>query len=154
MSQKKLDSILIKPAGPDCNMLCTYCFYLEKTELFGSKKTHRMTETILKELVRQAMHQADREIKARLALADITAPASDDTLKAASLNLSIAGVFTRLRADGSKPSSLKVGDISMGDNIDAAISELKNRAWESVTAYIRSNGVQSRDKWYLRKVNR
>jgi len=60
--QKPLASLLIKPAGPDCNMSCDYCFYLEKAELFGSKKTHRMTETILKELVRQAMHQADREI--------------------------------------------------------------------------------------------
>ena len=123
-----------------------YCTNAELTSLTGTSLTTAVQDAII--------DQSDREIKARLALADISAPASDDTLKAASLNLSIAGVFTRLRADGSKPSSLKVGDISMGDNIDAAISELKNRAWESVTAYIRSNGVQSRDKWYLRKVNR
>lgn len=30
--------------------------------MFGPKKTHGMAETVLKELVRQAMHQADREI--------------------------------------------------------------------------------------------
>jgi serine-type anaerobic sulfatase-maturating enzyme len=60
--QKSLQTLLIKPAGPDCNISCDYCFYLEKAELFGSQKTHRMTETILKELVRQAMHQADREV--------------------------------------------------------------------------------------------
>ena len=60
--RKSLDTILVKPAGPDCNMSCDYCFYLEKAELFGPNKTHRMTQTILKELIRQAMHQADREI--------------------------------------------------------------------------------------------
>jgi len=28
--QKPLTSVLVKPAGPDCNMKCEYCFYLEK----------------------------------------------------------------------------------------------------------------------------
>ena len=53
---------MIKPAGPDCNLSCDYCFYLKKAELFGSKKTHRMTENVLNELVRQAMQQSGREI--------------------------------------------------------------------------------------------
>lgn len=62
MLKKPLATLLVKPAGPDCNLSCEYCFYLGKAELFGPKKTHRMTEAILEELVRQAMHQAGREI--------------------------------------------------------------------------------------------
>ena len=26
-------SLLVKPAGADCNLRCTYCFYLEKAAL-------------------------------------------------------------------------------------------------------------------------
>ena len=29
---KPLSSILIKPAGPDCNLACEYCFYLNKID--------------------------------------------------------------------------------------------------------------------------
>ncbi len=46
-TQKQLSSVLVKPAGPDCNMVCTYCFYVEKAELFSDAKKHRMSEEIL-----------------------------------------------------------------------------------------------------------
>jgi uncharacterized protein len=52
---RPLSSVLIKPAGPDCNMACTYCFYLEKAELFPDTKRHRMSEDILKETIRQVL---------------------------------------------------------------------------------------------------
>jgi uncharacterized protein len=52
---KPLNSVLIKPAGPDCNMACTYCFYLEKTELFPETKKHRMSESVLEETIRQVL---------------------------------------------------------------------------------------------------
>ncbi len=43
-----LDSILIKPAGPDCNLDCNYCFYKCKEELFKDS-VHRMSiETLEK----------------------------------------------------------------------------------------------------------
>ena len=60
--KKQLDSILIKPAGPDCNMACTYCFYLEKSRLFPGSKTHRMKEEILEETIRQVMEHCDPEV--------------------------------------------------------------------------------------------
>lgn len=60
--QKHLDSILIKPAGPDCNMNCTYCFYLKKSELFPETKVHRMTEEVLEEVIRQFLAQPLREL--------------------------------------------------------------------------------------------
>ena len=54
---KQLTSLLIKPSGPDCNLNCTYCFYLEKEELFGNVK-HRMKEDTLKEIYKQIDGQA------------------------------------------------------------------------------------------------
>jgi uncharacterized protein len=64
MSQqrKKLDSVLIKPAGPDCNMACSYCFYLDKSELFPDVKKHRMTDAMLEEVLRQLLDQPLREL--------------------------------------------------------------------------------------------
>ena len=50
-----LNCALIKPAGPDCNMACRYCFYLPKHELFPETSTHRMSDEVLEALVRQVM---------------------------------------------------------------------------------------------------
>lgn len=58
---KELASLLIKPAGPDCNLACRYCFYLQKSELFA-KGAHRMTEAVLRELVQQAMQQSGSSV--------------------------------------------------------------------------------------------
>ncbi|MBU0753925.1 MAG: anaerobic sulfatase maturase [Planctomycetes bacterium] len=52
---KKLDSLLIKPAGPDCNMACGYCFYLDKSSLWPGEPKHRMQEDLLEILIRQVM---------------------------------------------------------------------------------------------------
>lgn len=62
LSSKKLNSILVKPAGPDCNMACTYCFYLRKAELFPKVKIHRMTEVILEETIWQGMTQSGEQV--------------------------------------------------------------------------------------------
>lgn len=59
--KKPLSSILIKPAGPSCNLQCDYCFYLKKHELFEGSK-FRMSENILEELIGQAMEQSGNEI--------------------------------------------------------------------------------------------
>ncbi len=45
-------SLLIKPAGPDCNINCQYCFYSCKSELFGQEK-HRMSDAVLERIVSQ-----------------------------------------------------------------------------------------------------
>ena len=62
VNRKKLRSLLIKPAGPDCNLHCHYCFYLKKSELFSETKHHRMSLEILEETIRQAMSQSGPEI--------------------------------------------------------------------------------------------
>ncbi len=59
---KPLNSVLIKPAGPDCNLSCTYCFYLQKAELFPSTKAHRMSLQTLEILVKQVMEQGEQHV--------------------------------------------------------------------------------------------
>jgi uncharacterized protein len=59
---KPLSSALIKPAGADCNIACTYCFYLEKGTLFSGGPVHRMSDAVLEETVRQIMTQGGREL--------------------------------------------------------------------------------------------
>ncbi|WP_026473606.1 anaerobic sulfatase maturase [Alkaliflexus imshenetskii] len=61
-SYKPLNSVLIKPAGPDCNLGCTYCFYLEKAELFKETTVHRMSDEVLEETIRQVMAQSGKEV--------------------------------------------------------------------------------------------
>jgi len=55
--KKALTSVLIKPAGPDCNLACEYCFYREKEALFPATPVHRMSEEILEETLRQLFDQ-------------------------------------------------------------------------------------------------
>ena len=59
---KTLTSVLIKPAGPDCNMACTYCFYYDKASLFPENPRHRMSESILEELIKQMMQQGEKQV--------------------------------------------------------------------------------------------
>ena len=48
-------SLLIKPAGADCNLRCTYCFYLEKCSLYPGTKKHRMPDSVLEKLIQKYM---------------------------------------------------------------------------------------------------
>lgn len=46
-------SVMLKPAGPACNLNCAYCYYLEKRKLFPSNTNFKMTEELLEEFTRQ-----------------------------------------------------------------------------------------------------
>ncbi len=59
--KKQFSTLLIKPAGPDCNLDCTYCFYLVKEELFGPGN-HRMSLETLEAVIRQAMEESGPQI--------------------------------------------------------------------------------------------
>jgi len=61
MKKKQLSSVLVKPSGPDCNLACTYCFYLEKAGLYHQQKVHRMDDETLENLIRQVMNRLDRK---------------------------------------------------------------------------------------------
>ncbi len=43
---------MAKPAGPSCNLRCTYCFYLEKKALYPSSVHPRMSGEVLERYVR------------------------------------------------------------------------------------------------------
>lgn len=62
MGEKTLTSILVKPAGADCNMACTYCFYREKEPLRPGLKKPRMNNDVLEEMIRQILTQSQKEI--------------------------------------------------------------------------------------------
>ncbi len=48
-------SLLIKPASADCNLRCSYCFYLEKSALYPGKGPHRMAEEVLERVISSYM---------------------------------------------------------------------------------------------------
>lgn len=48
-------SLLIKPAGADCNLHCTYCFYLPKRDLYPRGKVLRMSPEVAEKMIRQYM---------------------------------------------------------------------------------------------------
>jgi len=45
--------VMIKPAGPGCNLNCSYCYYLEKKKLYPAGGEYRMTEEMLEDFTRQ-----------------------------------------------------------------------------------------------------
>lgn len=123
-----------------------YCIYPELVNLTGSELTVNELDEIIV--------QADSEIDACLYEAGLTPPGSDSILKAASLKLSIAGVVTRHRMDGTQPSSLSIGGLSLSDNLDGAITELRNGAKSLIDAYIRKATAALRQSSRIYKVNR
>ncbi len=52
-----VNSVLIKPTGPDCNLRCNYCFYRQKAGMFNATKgkVHRMSDKVLETLIRECM---------------------------------------------------------------------------------------------------
>lgn len=56
-----ITNVLIKPAGPDCNLECDYCFYIEKMQSYPGR-VPRMSETVLETLTRQLLAQSVPQI--------------------------------------------------------------------------------------------
>jgi len=53
--QPPITSVLVKPAGADCNLKCDYCFYRPKAGLYPDEPRPRMTEATLETFIRQYM---------------------------------------------------------------------------------------------------
>lgn len=122
----------------------SYCTTADLVNLTGS--------TLASSVLQEIIDQADRQIKAALDDAGIGAPSSDDKLKTASLYLSCSILMTRMRLDGSKPSSFRLGDFAISDNIDEAGKQLAAESASLVLAYIRTHGQYDRYRWLIRKV--
>ena len=48
--------IMAKPVGPLCNMDCEYCYYLEKSILYQTRKSLKMTDELLERFVESYIH--------------------------------------------------------------------------------------------------
>lgn len=59
---KPLTNVLVKPSSADCNLDCAYCFYLEKAVLYPDQRTHRMSEPVMEEMVRQVMQSGQSNV--------------------------------------------------------------------------------------------
>ena len=45
--------VMLKPAGPSCNLNCTYCYYLEKSKLYKGSKELKMSDELLENFTNQ-----------------------------------------------------------------------------------------------------
>lgn len=45
--------VMAKPSGASCNLRCTYCFYMEKENLYGGPAMFRMPPEVLESFIRQ-----------------------------------------------------------------------------------------------------
>ncbi len=45
-------SLLVKPTSADCNLRCSYCFYLDRSELYPEVRQHRMSDATLERMLR------------------------------------------------------------------------------------------------------
>jgi uncharacterized protein len=45
--------VMAKPAGPMCNLNCSYCFYLHKENLLSTNNNWRMSDEVLEESINQ-----------------------------------------------------------------------------------------------------
>lgn len=61
MERRIPSQILVKPAGPDCNLRCRYCFYDKKQELFPNGQ-HRMSDDVLRLLTGQVTRAGAHQI--------------------------------------------------------------------------------------------
>ena len=50
---------MAKPAGPSCNLGCTYCFYTEKENLYGGPSRFRMSMDVLESFIQQYIDSQD-----------------------------------------------------------------------------------------------
>ena len=51
-------NIMLKPAGSLCNLDCQYCYYLDKSEIYGGREP-RMSEEMLEHVVREYIQAND-----------------------------------------------------------------------------------------------
>jgi uncharacterized protein len=52
-------TVMAKPAGPACNLNCTYCFYQEKRDLYPGVGSFRMSPDVLEAFIRQYIESQD-----------------------------------------------------------------------------------------------
>ncbi|MBN2244934.1 MAG: anaerobic sulfatase maturase, partial [Candidatus Aminicenantes bacterium] len=54
--------IFVKPAGPECNLDCKYCYYLKKNQLYPQRTSFRMLDIILEEYIMQHIEASSESV--------------------------------------------------------------------------------------------
>jgi len=54
--------LFAKPAGPKCNLVCTYCYYLDKKNLYPKDDSFLMPEAILEKYIAQHIEASKEDI--------------------------------------------------------------------------------------------
>ncbi|MCX6971878.1 MAG: anaerobic sulfatase-maturation protein [Verrucomicrobia bacterium] len=54
--------VMTKPMGPICNLDCSYCFYLEKENLYPAGHNFKMTDEVLESYIRQYIDGQDAPV--------------------------------------------------------------------------------------------
>lgn len=101
--------------------------------------------------IQALIDMADAEIDAKLQAMRIGGGGA--AVKAASLNLSISKLYTRMRMDGTKTASTSIdGTVNLGEDIDRAISTYERKAWALIDTYIAY--AQPRKRYYMARSDR
>jgi uncharacterized protein len=45
--------VMLKPVGATCNLACDYCYYLEKSHLYGTSPRQRMDDALLEKFIKE-----------------------------------------------------------------------------------------------------
>jgi uncharacterized protein len=53
VTRPKAFMVMVKPIGPICNLNCSYCYYLEKENLYRTSKNFRMSDEVLESFIKQ-----------------------------------------------------------------------------------------------------
>lgn len=111
--------------------MTSYCTYAEVLAMTGTAYPQATVEAIIV--------LADKELNAMLAAKGFAAAYTDSGLQEAGLNLALSRLLTRMRMDGTKPSSLSMGGLTMSDSIDKAIEGHRSVAESLISAYADAN---------------
>ncbi len=52
-------NVMVKPAGPLCNLDCTYCYYLEKKNIFAGSPGYKLEEDLLERFIKDYIESQD-----------------------------------------------------------------------------------------------
>ncbi|MGI6200264.1 MAG: radical SAM protein [Christensenellales bacterium] len=103
-----INSLLVKPAGPDCNLACRYCFYYDKAALFDVG-AHRIDRRVMREVIAQYLAMADQ--------ASIAFQGGEPTLMGADFFAEVADAVAALKRPGQQVNlSIQTNGILLDDD--------------------------------------
>lgn len=118
MIRHPLRSVIVKPVGPRCNLQCSYCFYLEKQNIYPDCQV--MNDETLDELIGQLMKQSGNSF-------GITWQGGEPSLAGASFYRKVVSKMKSFEGRFSKTitNSLQTNGYHLTDDLISVLSEHK-----------------------------